>query len=49
MLVAQLKYRDYVPMDVLAIEFAEVEFTGDDNVVYLLNKLAKIIKYKKFV
>ena len=49
MITAELSFRDYVPNGVIAIEFADVDFYGDQDITKKLDHLFHIIEHEKMI
>ena len=46
MVIAKLKSRVYVPYDVLAVEFADVDFFGNEQIVKLFESATHLVKFR---
>ena len=47
MISAKLQYRNYIPEGLIAIEFSDLRFSGDEEVVACLNNLRYAIEFEK--
>lgn len=48
MISAELSYRDFVGQWTIAVEFAKLQFSGDKNITYLLERLSHLIEFEKY-
>ena len=48
MISAELSYRDYVGAWTIATKFAKVQFSGNENIVNLLTKLERLIRFEQY-
>ena len=48
MVSANLRYRNFIPWNYIAVECSNVDFYGDTNLVNLLNRLRGLIEFEKY-
>ena len=48
MVSAELSYRDYIGAWTIATKFAQVKFSGNEDIVKLLTKLERLIKFEQY-